>query len=84
MTTLFKTTLCPRCNEDYLLITLNEDTKDLYLSCSECEASWKRPEDVNDPSKMFVNPDINASDPTLEDVRKHGWERYISGTLQSQ
>ena len=61
MTTLFKTVLCPRCNEDYLLITQYADTKELYLSCSECEASWRRPEDINDSSKMFVDPDIDAS-----------------------
>ena len=84
MTTLFKTVLCPRCNEDYLLITQYADTKELYLSCSECEASWRHPEDINDSSKMFVDLDIDATDPTLADIKAFGWERYISGTLESQ
>ena len=66
-----------------MLITLNEDTKKLYLSCSECEASWPHPVAVNDPEKMFIDLSINASDPSLEDIENQGWEQYVSGTFES-
>lgn len=82
MTTFYKTVICPRCKEDYLLITLNKETRNLYLSCSECEASWNQPEEVGDSQKMFVNLEIDATDPTLEDIKFFGWEKYISGTLE--
>ena len=84
MTVFFRTVLCPHCSQDYLLVTRNDDTKKLYLSCSECEASWNHPRDVSDPSRMFVQPDIDATDPSLEEIRDYGWEEYISGTLESQ
>jgi transcription elongation factor Elf1 len=83
MTTLFKTVKCPRCNEDYLLITMNNDAGKLYLSCSECEASWNHPDEVIFPEKMFVNLDIDASDPSINDIRAANWLGYVSGTLES-
>ena len=75
--------MCPRCNEDYLLITLDKATSKLYLSCSECEASWNHPDDVINPNKMFVDLNIDATDPTLNDLIKSDWMKYVSGTLEA-
>jgi transcription elongation factor Elf1 len=82
MTTLYKTVNCPSCNQDYLYITLNKTTKQLYLSCSECEASWNHPDDVSDDKKMFVDLTIDATDPSQNDVIRAGWVKYVTGTLE--
>lgn len=81
MTTLYKTITCTRCNEDDLVITLNKDSNSLYLNCGGCEASWLRPDEVGDDQKMFIDLSINAADPTLEDIVKAGWDKYVTGTI---
>lgn len=83
MTTLFKNAKCPRCKEDYLLVTLNKKSNELYLSCSECEASWLHPDDVADPHKMFVDLSIAAEDPSYSDLERAGWLKYVTGTIEN-
>lgn len=81
MTTLYKSLKCTRCGEDDLIITLNNDTKQLYLNCGECEASWLHPDEVSDTQKMFVDLTIDATEPSLEDITKAGWDKYVTGTI---
>jgi transcription elongation factor Elf1 len=83
MTTFFKTVICPRCKEDYLLVTLDKATDKLYLSCSECEASWSHPDDVENTEKMFVDLDIDAADPNANDLNRFNWMKYVSGTFEN-
>jgi hypothetical protein len=83
MTTFFKTVICPRCKEDYLLVALNRTDDKLYLSCSECEASWHHPDEVKNPEKMFVNLDIDAADPSISDLNRFNWMEYVSGTFEN-
>ena len=84
MTTLYKTIICPRCKEDYLFITMNNDTRQLYLRCSECMASWYSIENAKNNTDMFIDPNIDASDPTADEIKKYGWGEIVSGEVDVQ
>jgi transcription elongation factor Elf1 len=81
MATVYKPVKCLRCSEDDLIITFNTGTDKLYLNCGECEASWHHPDEVADMSKMFIDLTIDATEASLEDITKFGWNKYVTGTV---
>lgn len=78
MTKIFETIQCPRCDQDKLIISKNLTSKQLYLYCCECFAAWPSLEDVENREKMFVDTSDDSADPTLEEVKNAGWDKYIS------
>lgn len=84
MTKIYETSMCPRCEEDYLAVARNNETGTLYLCCSECEASWLDPREIDRRDKMFVDPNMDASDATEEEIRAYGWWSYISRVVESK
>jgi Zn-finger nucleic acid-binding protein len=80
----YEINLCPRCGEDYLAVAKNNVTASLYLYCSECEASWLDPREIDQRDQMFVDPNMDASDATEEEIRAYGWWSYVSRVVESK
>ena len=77
----FETVQCPNCRQDRLIISKNLTTKHLYLYCCECFAAWPSPEDVENPEKMFIDTSEDSADPTFQEVKEAGWDKYISNIV---
>ncbi|MNT47141.1 hypothetical protein D3C72_1838340 [compost metagenome] len=78
---LFETIQCPRCMQEKLIISKNLISNNLYLYCCECFAAWPSPDDVKNPEKMFMDTSDEAADPSYQDVKDAGWDKYVSNVI---
>ena len=74
---------CPICNEYGMLeIVVDIKNKGCSVLCDECSAEWKHPEDAikNINGKRNFSSSQEVEDATYEDIKKAGWEKYITST----
>lgn len=73
---------CCFCNQGVAEIVKDVTNNELLIMCSECDTIWNSPQDFNSN-----NPNINkmktvkkVTDPTLEEIKAKGWEKFIDKT----
>jgi len=47
-------------------------------------ASWYSIENAKNNTDMFIDPNIDASDPTADEIKKYGWGEIVSGEVDVQ
>lgn len=77
----YKVSCCPICNQGIVAIVKEEKSELLYLCCDECMAEWTTPEDVGVYGKGSRLKFGKSIEPTIEDIRASGWDKYIQDTI---
>lgn len=68
---------CPICKQGMLEILKEKKTGKLFISCDECEAEWKSPQDAlsNQGATRFCYDLANSA--TSQEIEATGWSKYI-------
>jgi hypothetical protein len=72
----YKIKWCPVCDQGWITIVKEKGSENLFLCCDECETEWTNPLDIdvsNGTNDFFGS----IEKPSIEDVQKIGWDKYI-------
>lgn len=73
-----KVAWCPICDQGWVEIYKDKNTKNLFVCCDECESRWEHPNDIGDViATSIFDTEIEIEEPTDDDIRSIGWNRYI-------
>ncbi len=74
-----KVAWCPICSQGWVQIFKDKETNEFFVCCDECESRWEHPTEVKYTNKAttIFDTDIQIQDPTEDEIRVKGWERYI-------
>jgi hypothetical protein len=73
---------CLICNQGWVEINKDKNSKELFVCCEECEAMWEHPNDIRevDIAKLTFESEIELVQPTNDDILNKGWDKYILRT----
>ena len=75
--------MCPACNQGRLAFLKNTTADKLYLHCEECEMGWDRPDQVGvTPGYLTIEMDFETAAPTIDEIVRSGFSRYIQGDFE--
>ncbi|NDI36495.1 hypothetical protein [Chengkuizengella sediminis] len=73
----FKVAWCPICSQGWVEIVKTIKSNRLHVMCSECESEWDKPDKINLKNVRTYSEKDQVSDPSIEEVQRVGWEKYI-------
>lgn len=73
----FKVKWCPICDSGWVEIGKNISNGKLFCGCSECENGWDHPKSVSKGTSIGLVYDIPCCEPTKEEIRENGWDKFI-------
>jgi hypothetical protein len=71
-----KVAWCPICNQGWVEIYKDKNTKDLIVCCDECESMWEHPNDIRNVD-LAIGTEIEIIHPTEDEIVKEGWDKFI-------
>ncbi|WP_094229255.1 hypothetical protein [Methanolobus psychrotolerans] len=72
----YKVTWCPVCNQGWVEIAKDVNSKRLFLLCEECESEWDEPNNIKNSTSTRDKYGL-IEVPLLEEIRKKKWDQYI-------
>ena len=60
--------ICPRCVEGRLFFMKHDDSDALFLTCEECECTYKHPDDTTSVENGFLGIDIEGEFATKDEI----------------
>lgn len=73
----FKVAWCRVCKQGWVEIVQEISTGRLFFRCDECETCWDYYEDIQNPNTGEHEKYGRIEEPTYEEIKKKGWEKYI-------
>jgi hypothetical protein len=72
----YKIKSCPICKQGWVEIVKDQDSKKLFLCCSECETEWLNPEEIT--SKNGTHDTFGRIEtPLPTEIIKKKWESFL-------
>ncbi|MBH0171444.1 hypothetical protein [Fictibacillus sp. 18YEL24] len=70
---------CLICDQGWVEIYKDKNIKKLFVCCDECESRWEHPNEIGnvDITTSIFDSQIEISQPTMEEIIKEGWDKYI-------
>lgn len=65
------------CDQGWVQIVKDIETKKLYLCCSECETEWINPENIEKNTCLKFNSFGKYTTPSEKDIENAKWTNYI-------
>ena len=68
---------CPFCDQGWVVIAKDKNTKELFLFCIECELEWDNPEDIKREDCGTSDKYGQVEYPTFEEIFSKSWDKFI-------
>jgi formate dehydrogenase maturation protein FdhE len=70
----FRVAWCPVCNQGWIEVVKDINTKQLFLCCKECETEWDNPDKLKNPRMGTHDKYGKIETPSYEEVLSKGWK----------
>lgn len=68
---------CPLCSQGRHLICRDNITRESFVYCEECEATWKSPDEAADYHRVLPFTLRPCTPIDWEEMEEHPWKHYV-------
>ena len=68
---------CPFCDQGWVVIAKEKNSKELFVYCLECLLEWKNPVDIKIGDTQSILFYGDREPPKYEEIVAKGWDKFI-------
>lgn len=73
----YRVAWCAVCNQGWVEIAKDKNSKELFCYCNECESEWANPQDLKNPAASTQGLYGTIEEPSETDIDLKGWRNFI-------